>query len=156
MKKQVYTFEKNIRGGVHFTLQSFDNSLPEKMFKIPHNIDRIVIPYIYALGLFISSTALKMFQDGYFTIKESEDLIGDATTAGLYFDEGFKQRADKIENIKNIILANDIVGVEKLIKRGSQIDIKNLIAIARENIAIVSGGVISKIENACGVSLTDE
>lgn len=150
-----YTFVKNVKGGLGFTLDSWNMQLPQRTFTIRHNIEQIAIPEDYALGLFISSSALDMYKQGYFTIADFKELKNKASELGLFADEEVKGVVS-VKEIEKMVKANNERALDKLIETGSKVELDNLFIIARENFETLTSGVISKIEKACGAELRIE
>lgn len=147
-----YTFVKNVKGGLSFSLDSYDLQLPSRTFTIASNVNQIAIPEPYALGLFISSDALDMYQRGYFMITEIKDLKNKAKENGLYVNID-EEPVYTIKEIEKIVITNDKKGVENIINRHKKVEFDNLVAIAREHIDSLNSGTIDKIEEACGAEL---
>jgi hypothetical protein len=82
-----YTFVKNVKGGLGFTLDSWNMQLPQRTFTIRHSIEQIAIPEYYALGLFISSSALDSYRQAYFVITDVNELKNKASELALFADE---------------------------------------------------------------------
>lgn len=150
-----YTFVKNVKGGLSFTLDSWNMQLPQRTFTIRHNIEQIAIPEEYALGLFISSSALDMYKQGYFVVKDIKDLKAKASEYGLFADEEITS-VISVKDIEKMVKANNERALDKLIETGSKVELDNLFIIARENFETLTSSVISKIENACGAELRIE
>ena len=150
-----YTFVKNVKGGLSFTLDSWNMQLPQRTFTIRHNIEQIAIPEDYALGLFISSSALDMYKQGYFVITDFKELKNKASELGLFADEEVKGVVS-VKEIEKMVKANNERALDKLIETGSKVELDNLFIIARENFGTLTSGVISKIEKACGAELRIE
>lgn len=150
-----YTFVKNVKGGLSFTLESWNMQLAPRTFTIKHNIEQIVVPRDYALGLFASSSALDMYKSGYFTINNFSDLKKQAKELGLYADEGIADVLT-VKDIEKIIKTNNDKALDKLIANGTKVEMDNLVIVARENFSELTSNVISKIEKACGAELRIE
>ena len=150
-----YSFVKNVKGGLSFTLDSWNMQLPRRTFTMAHNIAQIAIPEDYALGLFISSTALSMFEKGYFTIKDFKELKAKASEYGLFADVE-PRRILTSADIEKILKSNNVKALDDLITYGTKVEIDNLIVIARENFDALNSNIITKIEKACGAELRIE
>jgi len=150
-----FTFIKNVKGSLSIKLSSYDMMLPEKIFTIAYNVDKISIPEQYALGLFVSSGALHQYQSGFFKVENMEDLEKAASMIGLFVEPMESQAKDQKE-IVEMLKNNDVASLEKVIENGNAVDMKNLIVIARQEFDSLSKSVIEKIEKACGVELEIE
>lgn len=151
-----FTFIKNVKGTLIFKLSSYDMLLPERTFAIPHNIDRIVVPEQYALGLFVSSDAYQAYQEGYFKVEEIEELEKAASLIGFFADSQQKANILDVAEIEKILVDTNVEELDKLLSRGNYIEMTNMIGIAREYLDKLPKNIIDKIENACGVELEIE
>lgn len=150
-----YTFVKNVKGGLSIVLDSYDMQLPTRSFSIAYNIDQITIPENYALGLFVSSVSLQMFEEGYFSIPEFKELKNKAKEIGLFSDVNIES-VYTAKEIEKIIKSNDAKGLGNILNRRNNIEMENLIIIARENMDNLNSSTINKIEQACGAELRIE
>lgn len=150
-----FTFIKNIKGGLTINLSSYDMMLPNRNFTIPYNIEKVSIPEQYALGLFVSESALQQFKDGYFTIEHFEELEQMAQTIGL-FSEIEQAKILSKDEIATCLAEKDVEKVDEIIARCNYIEMTNLVVCAREIIDSLPKNIIDKIGNACGVDLEIE
>lgn len=148
---RAYTFVKNVGGSLRITLDSYDMQLAQKDFFIASGVDRIVVPYKYALGLFISDSAKQQFDQGYFNIEDYEDLKNEAIGLGLAAGEVTQTITPR--EIAEAIQKRDMVYIDKILRSNNAVDLANLIVIIRENFGKVSNDVIQRVEEACGVEL---
>lgn len=150
-----FTFIKNVKGGLSITLSSYDMMLPERVFTIPYNADRIAIPEQYALGLFISGDALNAYKSGFFRVENMEELEKAASVVG-FFTESINNDILSKEEIEKILTSGDSNKLEEVFARCNYVEMNSIITIAREKIDTLSKNIIDKIENACGVELEIE
>lgn len=150
-----YTFVKNVKGGLSIALDSWNMQLPRRVFTLRHNIEQIAIPEDYALGLFVSSEALDMYKNGYFTITDFKSLKEKAKDIGLFVEQE-PNYVVSVKDIDKMIKGNDEKAIDKLIGRGNAVELNNLFIAARENYETLTSNVISKIEKACGAELRIE
>lgn len=148
---RAYTFVKNVGGSLRITLDSYDMQLAQKDFFIASGVDRIVVPYKYALGLFISDSAKQQFDQGYFNIEDYEDLKNEAIGLGLAAGEVTQTITPR--EIAEAIQKRDMVYIDKILRSNNAVDLANLIVIIRENFGKVSNDIIQRVEEACGVEL---
>ena len=81
-----YTFVKNVKSGITITLESSNMQLPARSFTMVGNVTQIAVPEEYALGLFVTDSALNMLKDGYFIVKDLNELRKKANEIGLFAD----------------------------------------------------------------------
>lgn len=148
-----FTLVKNIGGMLVVRLESYDFTLPAKEFIVNHGVDRISIPYPYALGIFVSPGAKKMFEEGDFKIVEEAELLKAAESEGLVSSS---QKPDKVytkEEVQAAITKNDAKKIDAMIKSGNPVVIANIITCAQAFYEHMSQDVVRLIEDACGVEL---
>lgn len=150
-----YTFVKNVKGGLTITLDSWNMQLPTRNFRMTGLVEQIAIPEEYALGLFISNSALHMMKNGYFTINNFADLQRKAKEIGLFTDEEIAKLYSKDE-IEKFVVKQDSKKITEIIERNARVEIDSLITIAREHFDELPASIITQIENACGAELRIE
>ena len=152
MEQRTYTFVKNVRGSLVIELDAYDASIPTKTFRIPFNVDKIVVPYVYALGLFMSQSALHQFEMGFFKVEDLNNLAEDAISKGLCTPEEFPEITSKME-VEKAILNNDMKKVSDILKRNNKVEIDNLVCFAKTHCDKLYTNVKNIIEQRCGVTL---
>ena len=153
--ERTFNFVRNVKGSISMTLESFDFSAPAKKFVIPYNINKIVIPYKFALGLFVSGPAYDFYKSGAFIIEDAETLIKDAVEKGLCAMEEFPEILSLV-NIEKIVKSNSYTKINGILKGGNKVEIDNLLTVAKENIATLNTNCKNLIEQHCGVELEIE
>lgn len=146
-----YTFVKNIAGQLRISLESYNMQNARQDFVIPAGVEKVIIPYQYALGMFVTPSAKKQYDLGYFTIEDIDSLIEEATSYGLVADAS--QKVLSIKELAMLLQNNDVAKIEALIKRENPVETANLFTLVRENYDKIPSGVLSKIETLCGVEL---
>ena len=74
MTPRTFTFVKNVKGWLYIELDTYDMMGARKTFVFGPTVDKLVIPYPYALGLFVSQGAMDMYEQGIFTIENVNEL----------------------------------------------------------------------------------
>lgn len=157
MTPRTFTFVKNVKGSLYIDLETFDMMGVRKTFVFGPTIDKLVIPYPYALGLFVSPSALAMYRSGIFTIENENELY----KAGV--EQGFVAREEKPEvtkliDIENAIKGNKIRALKDLIVKGKEdpVVVNNVLSCAREYFDGLSNEMVELIQDATGVDLRIE
>lgn len=150
-----YTFVKNVKGGLTIRLDSWNMQLPTRSFSLVGNVNQIAIPEEYALGLFVSDSALSMFKNGYFTINNLNELQKTAREIGLFADAELSN-CYTVEEIEKFVSKNDIKKIQSIIDGGKRVEIDNLVTIVREKIDSLPSNIIKQVEDACGAELRIE
>lgn len=155
MEERTYTFVKNIKGSLAINLESYDMAAPVKKFVIPFNVSKIVVPYRYALGLFVSPDALTQYKLGCFTVDDKDSLIKDAIEKGLCAGEDYPEINSMVE-IEKAVKGNKVAKIREIITNGTRVEKDNLIALAKEHVGTLTTVCKNLIEQNCGVELEIE
>ena len=153
--ERTFNFVRNRKGTLSFTLESYDFSAPAKRFVIPYNIKKIVIPYKFALGLFVSGPTYNFYRNGNFTIEDAEVLIKDAIEKGLCSAEEYPDVVS-LDRIEKIVKENSYTKIKGVLKGGNKVEIDNLLLAAKENLDTLNVNCKNLIEQHCGVELEIE
>ena len=149
---KAYTFVKNIAGQLRITLESYNMQNARQDFVLPAGVEKIIVPYQYALGLFVTPSAKHQLELGYFTVEDMDSLVEEAKSYGLVAYEN-DNKILTIKEVADLLQSNNIVEIENLIKRQNPVELANLFTLVRENYNAIPSGILSKIETLCGVEL---
>lgn len=155
MENKAYTFVKNVKGSLAFPLESYNMQLPTKWFTIPANAERIIVPFPYALGLFITDETLKQYENGYFSILDYDSLKAAAEEVGFLP----REKVEKVYSAKEIeeaLLKGNAETIKTILNEGGIAAIDTLLVIAREKFDQLNNGVTRTITETCGVELEIE
>lgn len=155
MAKQAFTFIKKFDGGLTITLESYDFTAPKKEFHIPYNVQSIVVPYVFALGLFVSEGALTQLKLGYFEVKDYDKLVEAGAEHGLVASEEMP-KINRFDRIRELMKLKNKVEIEKILKKGNPTEVSAIITCAYENRDNLSASIRKLIEDECGVIMTVE
>jgi hypothetical protein len=155
MTPRTFTFVKNVKGWLYIDLETYDMMGAPKTFVFGPTVDKVVIPYPYALGLFVSQDAMNMYKRGFFTIESVNDLYKAAV------EQGFVARDEKPEitllvDIENAIKNNKVRALKEILKDANAIVINNVLFCARENFDGLNNEMVELIQDATGVDLRIE
>lgn len=157
MTPKTFVFKKNIKGYLFIDLETYDMMGAPKTFIFGPTVDRLVIPYPYALGLFVSQSAMDQYKLGCFTIEREDELFKAA------IEQGFVAAEDKpdialLVDVENIIKNNKVSKMRDLIKK-AETDatlVDNILSCAREHFDTLSNEMVELIQTAAGVDLRIE
>ena len=152
--EKTYSFVKNVRGSLSFPLYNYDMTV-KRGFTIAHNVNKIVVPHQFALGLFVTPSALQQLKMGYFTIENFNDLVKEAIEKGLCAEEDYPDIASLVE-IKQMVTTNNTYKIKKLLSKHNSVEISNLISFAKEHYGKLNQTNKNLIEQECGVELEVE
>lgn len=157
MTPRTFTFIKNIKGSLVVELETYDMMGVKKNFVFGPTVDRIIVPYPYALGLFVSAGAMDQYRLGLFTIENEGDLYKAGVEMGFVARE---ERPDitKLVDIEAAIKGNKVRTLKELIKKGeSDVVVANsIISCARANFDTLNNEMVDLIQDATGVDLRIE
>ena len=152
MENKAYTFVKNVKGSLTFPLDSYNMSLPTKMFTIPVNADRVIVPFPYAMGLFITDAAMKQYENGYFSILDYESLKQSAEEIGFLPRTAVENKYTP-KYIEKTLVDGDVNKVKDILNNGGKAAVDTLLVIAKENYEQLNNSIIRTISDTCGVEL---
>jgi hypothetical protein len=157
MTPRTFTFVKNVKGSLYIDLETFDMMGATKTFVFGPTIDKLIIPYPYALGLFVSPSALDMYRNGIFTIENDAELY----KAGV--EQGFVAREERpdvtrLVDIEAAIKGNKVRALKDIIAKGENdpVVVNNVVYCAREFFDSLSNEMVELIQTATGVDLRVE
>ena len=155
MTPRTFTFVKNVKGWLYIDLETFDMMGARKTFIFGPTVDKLVIPYPYALGLFVTQDAMDMFQNGFFLIENVNELYKAAV------EQGFVARNEKPEitllvDIEDAIKHNKVRALKDILKEADGTTINNVLFCARENFDGLNNEMVDLIQDATGVDLRIE
>lgn len=150
-----YTFVKNVKGGLTITLDSWNMQLPTRNFSMSGNVTQIAVPEDYALGLFISDSALSMFYNGYFVVSNLKELQNKARELGLFADAEI-DNCYTVQEVENFVVKQNVKKIQEIIDNHKFVEFDNLVTIVREHIDELPSNIISQVEEACGAELRIE
>ena len=85
-----FVLKKNVSGGLAVVLEAHDFSVPARkvVFNFNENINYVTTKY--ALGVFVTPSALRQLEKGYFTFEKLDTLIKMAEELGYYVPDSIK------------------------------------------------------------------
>lgn len=157
MTPKTFVFKKNIKGTLFIDLETYDMMGVPKTFVFGPSIDQLVIPYPYALGLFVSQSAMNQYKLGCFTIEREDELFKAAVEQGFVAAEEKPEIARLVE-VENIIKNNKVSKLRELVKRAENdvLLVNNILSCAREHFDTLSNEMVDIIQQAAGVDLRIE
>ena len=153
---RAFTFVKKCTGSLAITLDSYNFSSPARDFTLPHGIDKIVVPYNYALGLFVSEGARNQYKIGYFEVEQYDKLKELAAEQGILDETLVPKDGGVFDKVSKAITTNDTKKIKELLESKTPIVISALVAAAADNVKNLTSTNIKLIEDGCGVSLIVE
>ena len=148
-----YDIVKKYRGGLVLRLPAYDSSVQDRVINFKHNVEKIRVPRIYALGIYIDNTLLRMYQEGYFSIEPADVFLEDSKEINSIDIEPVKIYS-KDEILKQL-KSNNRVFVKNILKE-NDVNRENIITIVRENIDTLPSSLIKDLEKILAVKLTIE
>lgn len=144
---------KNAVGGLTVKTEAFDFSVPARNIVFKFDQDRNYLMTNYALGVFVTPSALKQMELGYFTFENLDTLIKMAENAGIYVPDSIKDPKVTLKDIAKALRSGDQVELDKLTKNLNRKTRNDIIVTAQKMYNNLQQGVILHLEKKLGVSL---
>ncbi len=144
---------KNAVGGLTVKTEAFDFSVPARNIVFKFDQDRNYLMTNYALGVFVTPSALKQMELGYFTFENLDTLIKMADEAGIYVPDSIKDPKVTLKDIAKALRSGEQVELDKLTKNLNRKTRNDIIVTAQKMYNNLQQGVISHLEKKLGVSL---
>ena len=151
--KNQYVMVKNYVGGLSVGIDPHDFSMPTRKFNFEHNVDRIYIPAKFALGVFVTPSALKILEEGYITFEGMKDLIQEAEDLGYYVPESVKNPKVTHKEIRALLRAGDVNKMKTILLNATKKTEQDFIDIAKQLYSNLSMNVVHFLEKEYKVSL---
>lgn len=152
-KRQNFKMIKIFPGAIGVVLEAYDFSTPARHFSFPYDMDYKVIPVKWAVGTFVSDSALRQMELGQFTFENLDELIEMAEELGQYVPDSIKEPKITTKEIKMAVKSNDLKQVEALYSRLNPTTRQTLLAVGRKFYKGLKVEIINSIQTFLGVSL---
>lgn len=148
-----FTIVKNVEGALAINLESHDFSTPARTIHFRFNQEKQQIPLKWAVGTFVSTSALQQMETGYFTFENLAELIKVAEEMGYFVPDSIKEPKVDIKDIRKALLGDDQKALEKLMLNMSTKTRGDILSIARSLYSKLNTGTIEYLEGKLAVSL---
>jgi len=149
-----FTMVKNFGGGLAVLLESEDYSVPARKIVFGYQEEEKQIPVKWAIGTFVSDSAMKQLKLGYFTFKELDELIAMAEDMGHYVPDYVRAPEVTIRELRKIIRSGNLGELKRVFPGLSKKDKTDLVAMGQKLYNNLNMSIISYIESELKVSLT--
>ena len=158
VKKEVkkptqFTMLKNVEGALAVRLEAHDFSTPTRRIHFKFNEERKYIPVKWALGTFVTDTAMKQMEMGLFTFDNLQELIKMAEEAGYYVPDSIKEPKIAIKDIRKALKENDVKALEAFMRNMSTKTRDDIIDAAKAMYNRLNNDTISLLEKELKASL---
>lgn len=148
-----YDLIKNCKGGLVLNLPAFDSSSINRRVEFKWNVDKIRVPRVYALGIFVDGTLERMYKEGMFRVEPAN--IFEKEVAEIFFPVENKAEVIDTEKLKDYLLKGNRTKIKELITN-NPVARDNIILLVRENIGDLSTSMIKDLEKILDVELVVE
>lgn len=148
-----YDLIKNCKGGLVLNLPAFDSSSINRRVEFKWNVDKIRVPRVYALGIFVDGTLERMYKEGMFRVEPAN--IFEKEVAEIFFPVENKAEVIDTEKLKEYLLKGNRTKIKELITN-NPVARDNIILLVRENIGDLSTSMIKDLEKILDVELVVE
>lgn len=144
---------KNATGGLTVRTEAYDFSVPARDIVFKFDQERNYVNTVYALGIFITPSALKQMELGYFTFENLGILIKMADDLGIYVPDSIKEPQVTLKDIAKALRSGEKADLDKLTQGMTKKVRGDIIATAQKMFPSLQQGVVSYLEKKLGVSL---
>ena len=144
---------KNATGGLTVRTEAYDFSVPARDIVFKFDQERNYVNTVYALGVFITPSALKQMELGYFTFENLQTLIKMADNLGIYVPDSIKEPQVTLKDIAKALRNGEIADLDKLTQGMTKKVRGDIIATAQKMYPSLQQGTISYLEKKLGISL---
>ena len=148
-----FVLVKNCVGSITIVLEAHDFSVPARRISINYDQDRAYIMTRHALGVFVTPSALKQMEEGYFTFENLDTLIEMAEDRGYYVPDSIKEPHVSLKEIASILREGNEKHVKELIGKLNTKLAKDVATAARNLYPQLNQLTIKLLEDALQVSL---
>lgn len=148
-----FVMVKNTAGSLTVKLEAYDFSTPARSIKFRHDQDRNYINEKWAIGVFVTPSALRQLELGYFTFEKLNVLIEKAEELGYYVPDSIKEPVITLKEMKTILRSGNINEVEKLLLNISGKNKVDFISMARSMYGDLKLDMVDFLESKLRVQL---
>jgi len=152
-KPTQFAMIKNVQGALAVGLEAHDFSTPKRVFHFKFNQDRKYVPVKWALGTFVTDSALRQMQLGFFTFENLQELIEMAEEAGYYVPDSIKDPKIAIKDIRKMLKDNDVDKLKTITLNISRKVRNDLITTAKSMHDRLNNQTIKFLEKELNISL---
>lgn len=148
-----FVLKKNVSGGLAVVLEAHDFSVPARkvVFNFNENINYVTTKY--ALGVFVTPSALRQLEKGYFTFEKLDTLIKMAEELGYYVPDSIKDPQLTLYQIADALRSGKKEDLDAITTNLSTKVRADIIAAAHEMYTVLQQGTIAYLEKKLRVSL---
>lgn len=144
---------KNAEGALTVRLEPHDFSTPARNISFKFNQERNYIPAKFAIGVFVTPSAVHQMELGYFTFENLEVLIKMAEDMGYYVPDSIKSPKVSIKEIAKAIRSGEKQALENITKNLSTKVKSDIAATAQKMYDNLNINTIKFLEDKLKVSL---
>lgn len=152
-KPNQFVMIKNAVGSMTVMLESYDFSVPARPIVFKFDQERNYIPVKWAIGAFVTPSALRQMELGYFTFEKIEILIEMAEDLGYYVPDSIKEPKVTLKDIAKALRSGEVVALDKVTAFMSNKTRQDIIATAQKMFGVLNQNTIQYLEKKLKVAL---
>lgn len=145
-----YDIVKTCPGGLNLDLPAYDSTAPNRKINIPFNIQKVRVPRVFALGIFVDGTLERMYKKGYFRVEPAKQF--EAEVAALFFPVEDKEPVISEKDALDLLVKGNRVRIRELVE-SNEVARMTILAVAQEHIGDISSSMIADLEKMLGTEL---
>lgn len=148
-----YDIVKHCRGSLTLVLPAYDMSSQPREVRIDHNLKKVRVPRVFALGVFANPTLESMYKEGMFTVEPAQKF--QTEIAEIFYPIENQVEATSDKEIITMLKQGNRIGIKKVLESGTT-NRDNVIILARNNIGEISLSMIDFLNDILQVELQIE
>lgn len=148
-----FVMVKNTVGSLAVDIEPHDFSSPKRTVYFKHNQDKTFIPTKWAIEVFVTQSAIRQLEMGYFTFENLDILIKMAEAQGYYVPESIKNPQLTIKEIVAALQKGDEKGLERITNVLTTKTRQDIISVAQKIYDTLSISTVKFLEKKLQASL---
>lgn len=145
-----YDIVKTVSGSLSLNLPAYDSTAPNRKVSIPHNVEKVRVPRIFALGVFVDGTLENMYKQGYFRIEPAKQY--EAEVAAIFFPVEDKAPVLSEKEALDLLIKGNRVRVRELLQDNEAAH-QVILTVANEHLGDIPSSMVADLEKMLGVEL---
>lgn len=145
-----YDIVRTVSGSLCLNLPSYDSTAPNRKVSIPYNVEKVRVPRIFALGIFVDGTLEKMYKEGYFRVEPAKQF--EAEVAAIFFPVEDKAPTITEKEALDLLIKGNRVRVRELLANNAAAH-QIILTVATEHLGEIPTSMVADLEKMLGVEL---
>lgn len=144
-----YDIVKLKPGALSLDLPAYDTSTQNRHVFIPYDVQKVRVPRVHALGIFVDGTLERMYKEGYFRVEPAKQF--EAEVAAIFFPVEDKVDVISEKEALELLVKGNRVRVKELVK--NEVNRSIILTVATAHMGEIPSSMIGDLETILGVEL---